>query len=137
MATNNTLRSTYTLLPTLVPAAYAVTTNGTSIDLQTFGSKNQRLASVDIAFGAITGTWTPKVQEAPETASGGVGTYADVAAADLIGSFSAVTSANDNTQKSVIYTGTKRYIRVVVTEDVVGTATLAAFVGMLRPEGVL
>lgn len=65
-------------------------------------------ATVLIESGTITdGTHTPKLQESDDNT-----TYTDVAAGDLIGSFSNI--ANNSIQE-VGYKGTKRYIRVAVT----------------------
>lgn len=92
---------------TLAPAARTASANGTGVDLQGFES-----ATVLFSTGAITdGTHTPKLQESDDNS-----TFTDVAAADLIGSFSAVTSASGgNAVQEVGYKGTKRYIRVAVT----------------------
>lgn len=87
----------------LAPAARTTTANGTGIDLSGFNS-----AVVLLVVGAITdGTHTPKVQESDDNS-----TYTDVAAADLIGSLSALTAS---TNQKVGYKGNKRYIRAVTT----------------------
>lgn len=62
--------------------------------------------------GAITdGTHTPALQESDDNS-----TFTDVAAADLVGSFSAVSNGSgENAVQRVGYIGTKRYIAVKVT----------------------
>lgn len=66
--------------------------------------------------GVVTdGTHTPKLQEADDDGNGAAGTYADVAAADLVGSFTALTSSNDPLIQKVGYKGTKKWVRVVLT----------------------
>lgn len=93
----------------IAPAVLTATTTGEVIDLAGFNS-----AAVVINTGAIAGDgdFTAKVQESDTTTPGD---FADVVAADLIGSFPASLPA-----ASVIrigYIGTKRYVRVVVTKN--------------------
>lgn len=89
----------------IAPAVISATTKGTAIDLQGFDS-----ALVILSVGTLTdGTHTPSVQESDTTTDGD---FSDVAAADLIGSLSALVSATD---QRVSYIGSKRYIRVVNT----------------------
>ena len=72
-----------------------------------------------IHHGAITdGTHTPKLQECATSG----GTYTDVAAADQVGTFAAITSSTTaGTFQKVSYIGNLRYIKLVVT--VSGTTT--------------
>lgn len=87
----------------IAAAAITSTQNGDGVDLQGFNS-----AAVIITPGTITdGTHTPKVEESDDNSA-----WSDVAAADLVGSLSAL--ASDTVQK-VGYKGTKRYIRVTST----------------------
>jgi hypothetical protein len=78
------------------------------VDLLGFGT-----AAVVVAFGAWTdGTHTPKLQESDNGTSG----WTDVAAIDLAGSFSPVSSAaGQNAAQRASYIGNKRYIRPVLT----------------------
>ncbi len=70
-----------------------------------------------VQFGTVTdGTWTPKLEESDNNSS-----WNDVAAGDLSGSFTATTSANDETVQEVAYLGQKRYLRVSVIETVAST----------------
>lgn len=68
---------------TLAPAARTASANGTGVDLRGYES-----ATVLIESGTITdGTHTPKLQESDDNT-----TYTDVAAGDLIGSFSNIAN---------------------------------------------
>lgn len=95
----------------IAPAANrTATTNGTGIDLAGY-----RSAVALVQFGTVTdGTWTPTIEESDDNSSFATAT-------DISGSFTATTSANDETVQEVSYTGTKRYIRVAVTETVAST----------------
>jgi hypothetical protein len=92
----------------LPPAARNASANGTAVDLLGFGT-----AAVLVAFGAWTdGTHTPKLQESDNGTSG----WTDVAAIDMAGSFSAVSSAaGQNAVQRASYIGNKRFIRPVLT----------------------
>lgn len=83
------------------------TVNGTGVDLQAYEASYAL-----VHFGAYTdGTHTPKLQESDDNSS-----FTDVAAADLLGAFSAVAAAGGaNTIQKVAYRGAKRYIRIVMT----------------------
>jgi hypothetical protein len=100
----------------LPPAARTATANGTAVDLLGFGS-----AAVLVTFGSWTdGTHTPKIQESDNGSTG----WTDVAAGDLAGSFSAVSSAaGQNVVQRASYIGNKRFIRPVLT---VASATTGA-----------
>ena len=76
---------------------------------------------VAINTGAIVtaGDFTTKLQESDTTTSGD---FADVAAADLLGTFPASLAA-DSVYK-VGYVGTKRYVRTVTTKN--GGTSVAA-----------
>ena len=91
-------------------ASITATTTGTGVDLTGY-----RSAAVVLHMGAIQdGTWTPTVEESDVLGSG----YTTVAAADLSGSFAAITTANDVAVYEVGYLGSKQYIRLVMTETV-------------------
>lgn len=87
--------------------------NGTGVDTAGYES-----ACALIDFGAWTdGTHTPKLQDSPDNS-----TFTDVAAGNLDGSFTAVSSgAGQNQTYKVGYKGAQRYLRVVMT--VAGTTT--------------
>jgi hypothetical protein len=92
----------------LAPAARTASANGTAVDLLGYGT-----AAVLVTFGAWTdGTHTPKIQESGDGSTG----WTDVAAEDLAGSFTAVSStAGQNAVQRVSYIGNRRYIRPVLT----------------------
>tara|TARA_R110002051_G_scaffold325869_1_gene432660 strand:+ start:14287 stop:14673 length:387 start_codon:yes stop_codon:yes gene_type:complete len=110
------LHSKIGLVQALAPAVVAATATSAAIDLQGFNS-----AVVAINTGAIVtaGDFTTKLQESDTTTSGD---FADVAAADLLGTFPASLAA-DSVYK-VGYVGTKRYVRTVTTKN--GGTSVAA-----------
>lgn len=115
------LRSSITAAHSLAPAVRNASANGAGVDLRTYES-----AVAVVHFGAYTdGSHTAKLQESSDDS-----TYTDVAAADLIGAFTAVAAAGGaNTVQIVGYNGSQRYIRVVMT--ISGATTGAASSGSL------
>jgi len=107
-----------TALP-LAPSARAATANGTAVDLLGYGS-----AVVLVSFGNWTdGTHTPKIQESDSGSSG----WTDVAAGDLTGGFTAVSSgAGGNAVQRVGYIGNKRFVRPVLTVSGATTGALSS-----------
>lgn len=103
--------------PSIAPGAKTATANGTGVDLREHSS-----AIVLLQVGAWTdGTHTLKIQESDDNT-----TYTDVAAADLQGSFTAISGAGQaNAVQKVGYIGSKRYIRAVTT--VAGATTGAVY----------
>jgi len=99
------------IAPVQVVAPAVLSGNNTSaaIDLAGFES-----ATVVINTGAIVGDgdFTAKLQESDET---GGGTFTDVDAADLIGTFPAALEANSVVK--VGYKGHRRYVRTVITKN--------------------
>lgn len=95
--------------PSIAPAANrTATANGVAVDLANYDG-----CLAVINFGVITdGGWTPKLQESDDNS-----TFTDVAAADQVGTFTEAGSASDETTQQAAYIGTKRYVRVVVTES--------------------
>lgn len=102
----------------VVPATLTATNTSAAIDLQGYNS-----AMVIINTGAIAaaGNFTPKLIECATSG----GTYTDVAAADLNGSFIAVLAASS--VYKVGYRGNKRYIKTVLTLNS-GTSIVAGAV---------
>ena len=93
----------------IVPAQHAIgTTNGTGIDVLNYDA----LVILDVGTVAATTTLDVKVQESDDNI-----TFADLASG---GSFTQVTTANDNAAYELAYSGTKQYIRAVgvVANDV-------------------
>jgi len=102
----------------LAPTATAATRTGTAIDLQEYES-----ATVELSVGAWTdGTHTPKLQDSPDNS-----TWTDVAAGNLLGTFSAIAGTNaQNAVQLVGYIGAQRYIRPVITVSGATTGALTA-----------
>ena len=98
------------VVTTIAPAAAATaTTTGTTVDLAGY-----RSAAVVLHTGVFTdGTFTPTVEESDNDSD-----WSTVDAADLSSAFEAVTSSNDATIYEVGYLGSKRYIRLLMTETV-------------------
>lgn len=103
---------------TIAPAAaLTATTTGTGVDLAGY-----RSAAAVIHIGVVTdGTFVPTLEESDDNSS-----YSTVAAGDLSGSFASITSAADETVQEVGYLGSKRYLRVVLTETVASTGALVS-----------
>lgn len=99
---------------TIAPAANrTANTTGSAVDLQGF-----RSAVALVQYGTVTdGTWTATIEDSDDGSTG----WATVVADLLGGAFTARTSANDETVEEVAYLGTKRFIRVVVTETIAST----------------
>lgn len=91
----------------LASAARTVTANGTAVDLQGYQG-----VVVTFNMGAWTdGTHTPVLQESADNS-----TFTAVGAADLDGSFTAVSgTASDAVSQTVGYTGNLRYVRASLT----------------------
>jgi hypothetical protein len=92
----------------IVPAVKAAAENGTTIDLQGFGSA---LFSINTGAIASAGDFGVKLQESNTTTSGD---FTDVAAGDMLGGIDATLA--ENTTYDVGYTGRKRYVRLAVTK---------------------
>jgi len=106
------------IVAAVVPATLTATNTSAAIDLQGFDG-----AMVIIQTGAIggSGNFTPKLTECATS----VGTYTDVAAADLNGSFTDPLAASS--VYKIGYRGNKRYIKTVLTLNS-GTSIVAGVV---------
>lgn len=89
------------------PTVKNATVNGTGVDL-----KGYETALAVVQFGTWTdGTHTPSLEESDDNSA-----FTAVAAADLEGSFTAVSAGGgSNTIQQVGYKGRKRYVRVKMT----------------------
>lgn len=98
----------------MTPAAHTATTTSAAIDTANV-NENEFVYQI----GTWTdGTHTPKLQEC--ATSGGA--YTDVAAADLVGAFTAVTdNTGVGTFQAVSYIGKLQFVKMVVTRS--GTTT--------------
>jgi len=122
------LKSNLDAVQSLLPAARAVTANGTGVDLLDFGGA---MAVADIGLWT-DGTYTLKLQESDDNAA-----WADVAAGDLIGAFTVIDdAADDNVIQRVGYRGIKRYIRAVVTESASPAPSTGVVLGVLIVRGL-
>lgn len=97
-------------------------TNGT-VNGATFDTAPYDGATAIVHVEAWTdGTHTPKFQDSPDNS-----VWTDVAAANLIGAFTAVTTNGGvGTKQKVTYVGAQRYLRVVLTTS---GATTGAILG--------
>lgn len=112
------LKSNVDAVISLSPAARNATANGTGADLQGYEG-----ALALVQFGTWTdGTHTPSLQESDDNSA-----FTNVAAADMLGSFTAVSSAGgSNTVQRVGYIGSKRYVRGVMTVSGATTGALSS-----------
>lgn len=118
------LKSNILAVPSLAPAAQIdATATGAGVDCRGYDS-----VTALVNTGTVTGTWTPSLEESDDDS-----TYTAVAAADLIGEFAAITTANDNAVQQVGYRGSARYVRVLYTETATGTAFVAASIVLGHP----
>jgi len=109
------LKNNVDVVQSLVPLARTTTANGTGADLRGYDAA---MGIVDV--GAVSGTtpsFTFRLEDSDDDAA-----YAAVAAADLIGAFTAVTASNGI--QRVGYIGAKRYLRVAISA-VTGTTPSA------------
>lgn len=105
-------------LPSLPPVATTTGRTGTAIDLA-----NTTGNAILFVPGLWTdGTHTPKLTESSDNT-----TYTDVAAADLVGSFSAVSSTATAIGQKISYIGKLRYVRPVITGTGTTTGMIAGF----------
>lgn len=107
----------------VAPSVKAASADGDAIDLSGFDS-----ALVVLNTGAIAGDgdFSAKLQESDEAGSG----FADVDAADQLGSFPATLAANTAYRVGYIGSKRKRFIRVVLTKAG-GTSIAAGAVAVL------
>jgi hypothetical protein len=116
MSGERDLNNAISVASTIAPAAAATaTTTGAGVDLAGY-----RSAAVVLHCGVFTdGTFTPTVEESDDDSS-----YSTVAAGDLSGAFTAVTASTDLSVQEVGYLGSKRYIRLLMTETVASAGAL-------------
>lgn len=113
----------------VAPAVLSATNTSNPVDLLGFNA-----AAVIITTGAIAGDgdFTAKLQESDTTESGD---FADVAPADLVGTFPASLAAASVVK--VGYIGNKRYLRTVITKNggtsIAASATVEMGAARLRP----
>jgi hypothetical protein len=99
-----------------VPAVQAATLKGNTVDLQGFGSA---LMVVNTGAIASSGDYGLAMQESDTTTDGD---FANVAAADLLGTIPATLEDSKVYRQS--YIGSKRYVRAVITKN--GGTSIAA-----------
>lgn len=104
------------VVASLVPAVQAATLKGGTVDTRGYGT-----ALMVVNTGAIvsSGDYVIAMQESDTTTDGD---FADVAAADLIGTLPATLVASTVYRQA--YTGSKRYLRAVITKT--GGTSIAA-----------
>ena len=107
------LKNDVKILKTIVPQTVAGDVNGDEIDRQGFGSMTL------IALGDGTAVGTVKIQDSDTSGSG----YADAASADIIGTNDNAVDATD-TEVTIGYTGSKRYLRAVWTNTTGGEVSV-------------
>ena len=109
-------QSGITLAPSVGQGAHTTTVTGAVVDTAGYDS-----ATAYVYPGTWTdGVHTPKLQDSPDNA-----TWTDVAAAQLVGAFTAITSVATAVNEKVGYVGANRYLRVVSTNS--GTTTGAVY----------
>lgn len=130
---------------TLVPKQYTAATNGSNIDRL----RNGGYAGLSLVL--LPGLWTDGthgfvIEEADDSGSGTPGTYATVAAADIMPSsevgvygtatsFVSITAATTTVQR-IDYIGRKRWVRVRNTVSGVTTGAAFAVDGILTAPNI-
>lgn len=110
-------------LPSLAPVANTTSKTGNAIDLA-----NTNGNMIILVPGLWTdGTHTPKLTYCETSA----GTYSDVAAADMVGSFSAISSTATAIAQKVSYIGSARFIKPVLTGAGATTGAIVGFQQLL------
>lgn len=89
------------------PASYTATTNGSGVDLRDYDGAMVVFQAGTADTGNGNETYTPSVDESDDNSS-----YSAVAASDLEGTLSNMTA---NSVQRIGYTGSKRYVRAVLT----------------------
>lgn len=97
----------------------AAAINGANVDLE--GYESCTILARHDGGGSADGQYDFKLQEADDDGTGSPDTWSDVAAGDLIGSFSEDFQADAAQLDTVGYIGNKRWVRVVVVEDTAAT----------------
>ena len=122
---NKDLKSNISICPIIDPVAYTATTTSDLVDTQGFESC-VLMVSVGAQTFSATNKITVTVEECDTTADA---SFTTVAAADLIGSFSVWngTDADQNEVQKVGYIGSKRYVRVVLTEGGTVSTVVSAY----------
>jgi hypothetical protein len=111
------LKNDVKVLKTIVPQTMAGNVNGDSVDRQGFGSMTL------VALGDGTAVGTIKIQDSDASGSG----FADAAAGDILGTNDNAVNTTD-TEITIGYTGSKRYVRAVWTNTTGGEVS-ACFLG--------
>lgn len=118
------IKDLYTHTSMLAPVAKTTTWTSSALDL-----KNSRGNTILFVPGLWTdGTHTPKLQDSADGT-----TYADVAAANMVGSFSAITSTATAVVQKVSYIGANRYVQVVCTLATATTGMVSSVLGITKP----
>lgn len=120
------IKSNIKNIATIKPSQYTALTNGTTVDLQGFGSAMLSFYLWAADFTSADEIYTPKVQESDDDSN-----WTDVAASDLDGTLTPVTALGEEGQQDVGYKGSKRYVRGVVVTAGTTPATLASCFAVL------
>lgn len=124
---NKDLYHNQKVVQALAPAAQSANSAHNGSDIDTTGFESVLFV---LNVGAWTdGTHTPKLQEADDNGSGSAGAYSDVAAGNLLGSFTAVSGAGQQNAVQKVgynkYGTSKKFVRIVVTTS--GATTGAVY----------
>lgn len=103
----------------VAPQAGTGGVNGSSADMQ--GYESATVIAFAAGNGSADGDYDFKLQEADDDGSGSPDTWADVAAGDLLGTFTTTFQGDAVVLDNVGYLGSKRHLRVVVVENTTAT----------------
>ena len=123
---NREVRSNITYAQLRKPANLEATGSSNYVDLRGYDAVDLIVDFGDVTAAGGANNFVITVEEkdtAPATAAG----YATVAATDLVGTFPTLENGVTGTVAAVGYRGSKRYVRVTMTE----TGTAAAVIGVV------
>lgn len=127
---NRELRSTTRVVQLYAPTTTTADTNSRYVDLQGYDSVDLVITYSDVTASTGSNKFDVKVFEANATPAS-VGSYTEVAAANLRGTFPTLQNAVTGNVALVSYVGNKRYLFVQLDET--GTASvIASVVAVLR-----
>lgn len=123
----NDLHSHVKIAMAITPVAATAIADGSDIDTKGFESVEFAIFSGTLGTGTIDFT----MQHADDDGAGAAGTYADVAATDLIGALPTILATEDNSVFRCGYKGKKQWVRLQNVETSAWTSMIHGAVCIL------
>ena len=118
------IKDLYSTLVSLAPAARTATVNGSNVDLS---------SAIENEIVVIPGAWTDGTHTFTVQDSADGATFANAAAADLVGTLNPISSTPTAAVSKCSYIGSKRYLRVIVTIAGATTGAVYAVIVQIKP----